>query len=265
MNRVLAGVLLGTMIVLPSRSVAGAERSTDGQIKQVIQGIDRAFDAWKDELERRNMDDAVIRSASGTIDVRKFLKDFENDIDVLKDRFKPGYAAVPEVLPLLRRASDVERRNQQQGGTSSEWKSLSSLLGQLAAAYHMTWPVDSAEAQPRRLNDGELASRVRQVEDAAKRLKGDVDKSGKALAKADRDALKRDLDQLARESSAVRKRLQDGKPASSEVERIASLTSSLGDRVGALPLSPPGRTAWSSITGGVEVLSSEFAIPQGGQ
>jgi hypothetical protein len=40
--------------------------------------------------------------------VKDFLRDFDEDIDALKNRFKASYAASPEVIVLLRRGSDVE-------------------------------------------------------------------------------------------------------------------------------------------------------------
>ena len=42
-----------------------ADRLNDKQLNQIIENIDDGFDHWKDNLERRNMDDAVIKSAAG--------------------------------------------------------------------------------------------------------------------------------------------------------------------------------------------------------
>src|SRR5262245_30730202 len=122
-----AAVIALVSTAVPSWGLA-ADRLTDPQVTQLVESIGRGFDRWKDDLERRNLDDAVIKNAAGTIDVKKFLKDMEDAIDLVKDRLKSTYAAGPEVTALLRRASDVERRAKQDGGGEA-WKTLS---GQLA-------------------------------------------------------------------------------------------------------------------------------------
>ena len=60
-----------------------------GQVKKLVEDIDAGYDTWKQGLEKKNLDDAVITSAERTVKVKDFLKDFEKAIDVLKDRFKP--------------------------------------------------------------------------------------------------------------------------------------------------------------------------------
>src|SRR5512143_1661906 len=159
---------LAVALVLPI-GAAGAERMTDEQVKKLIEDIDAGYRTWKQALEKKNLDDAVITSAERTIKVKDFLKDFEKAIDLLKDRFNPGYAATPEVLTLLRRGTDVELRNRRENLTpDSAWLALSAKLAALAHAYQVAWPVEDVNARPARLNDDELAAKVEQMEGAAK-------------------------------------------------------------------------------------------------
>ena len=136
--------LLAAGALLSAGSAAAADRLSDPLLTQLVQNIDRGFDAWKDDLERKNLDEALIKSAAGTIDVNKFLRSMADDIDTVKDKLKADYAAAPEVTALLRRASDVERRTQAQPPTSEAWKPLSVQYAQLAAAYGLGWPVDGS-------------------------------------------------------------------------------------------------------------------------
>src|SRR5262249_22519546 len=152
------------------------------------------YKTWKEDLEKRNLDDAVITSAERTVKVKDFLKDFDKAIDTFKDRFKNDYAASPEALALLRRGSDVELRNKRQGLTpASAWSALSAKLDALAHAYGVPFPVESMNVLAARLNDGELAAKVEQMEPAAKQLQRDTEKAAKAdksIDKPTRESLK---------------------------------------------------------------------------
>jgi hypothetical protein len=155
--------------VLTSTTGQTAERLNDKQLTQLIENIDDAFDNWKDDLERRNMDDAVIRSAAGNVEVREFVNSMEKDIDVVKDKLDSSNAAGTDVTGLLRRASDVERRSATQ--TPSEaWKTLSGQLSALAGAYGLGWPVD-ANATAVRKTDRELATEAKRLADSVDRLR----------------------------------------------------------------------------------------------
>src|SRR5262245_13749993 len=94
-------IALSLAVALPCVAT-GAERPTDEQVKKLIEDIDGGYRTWKQDLEKRNLDDAVITSAERTVKVKDFLKDFDKAIDTFKDRFNGNYAASPEALALLR-------------------------------------------------------------------------------------------------------------------------------------------------------------------
>src|SRR5262249_28094801 len=156
-----------------------------------------------------------------TVKVKDFLKDFDKAIDTLESRFKSDYAASPEALALLRRGSDVELRNKRQGLTpASAWTALAAKLDALAHAYGIGWPVESMNVLAARLNDGELAAKVEQMDPAAKQLRRDTEtaaKADKTIDKATREALKSSIQQLQETVKDVRVRIKDDRPASVEV------------------------------------------------
>ena len=81
----------------------GAERLTDGQVRLLIDDIDDAYKTWKQDLEKRNLGDAIITSSERTVKVKDFLKDFERAIETFEGRFKSDHAASLEALTLLLR------------------------------------------------------------------------------------------------------------------------------------------------------------------
>jgi len=243
-------------------AAATAERLTDEQVRLVIDDIDRAYKTWKQDLEKRNLDDAVITSSDRSIKVKDFLKDFDKAIDTFRDRFKSDYAASQEALTLLRRGSDVELRNRRQNLTpGSAWTVLSAKLMALAYAYGVGWPIESMNVLAARLNDGELASKVEQMETASKQLQNDVDKAAKAdraIAKAARESLNADVQQLQKMAKDVRSRIKEDRPASVEVGQLLSAAAKLQDRLAQMGLATAAAPAWRGIESGVDTLARAY-------
>jgi hypothetical protein len=254
---------LAVALVLPI-GAAGAERMTDEQVKKLIEDIDAGYRTWRQDLEKDNLDDAVITSAERTIKVKDFLKDFDQAIDVLKGRFKPDYAASLEVMALLRRGSDVELRNRRQSQTrSSAWPALGAKLEALAHAYGLAWPVESMTVQAVRLNDSELAGKVEQMEKAAKQLQSETEqavKANKSIDKTTRGSLKTSIQQLEQTAKEVRSRIKDDRPASVEVGQLLSQTTGLKETLAKLSLRTAG--AWQGIESGNEALARAFDLPK---
>jgi hypothetical protein len=256
---------LAVSLVLPI-AAAGAERMTDEQVKKLIEDIEGGYRTWKQDLETENLDDAVITSAERTLKVKDFLKDFGKAIDVLKGRFKPDHAASLEVLALLRHGSDVELHNRRQGRTpSSAWTPLGSKLEALANAYELAWPIESMSAQAVRLNDVELAGKVKQMEDAAKRLRAETEKAAKAnesIDKATRGSLKSSIQQIEQTAKEVRSRIEDDRPAAVEVGQLLAQTTKVKETLTKLSLSSAGGPAWRGIDSGTEALARAFDLPK---
>lgn len=261
MSRKTLAVLLATALWLPAPAVA-AERMTDEQVEKLIEDIDAGYRSWKQDLEKENLDDAVIRSAERTAKMKDFLRDFAKDIDALKDRFKPSYAASPEVIVLLRRGSDVELRNRRLSQPPrSTWVALSAKLASLASAYELPFPVEDMNAQGVRLNDGELATRVQQAEKAFEQLQSDTDKAAKAnkaIDKATRESVKGAIRQLEQTAKDVGARIKEDRPATTEVGQLLSGTAKLKETLARLSLPTSGGASWPAIEAGADALARAY-------
>lgn len=261
---IVGGLIAGLLLVPFTTPVSAAERLSDKQLEQVVENIDRGFDKWKDDLERRNMDDAMIRSASGTVNVKEFLRDFERDIDTLKDRFKGTYAAGPEVTALLRRASDVDRRNQANRTDGGEpWKYLAAQFQQMAASYGASWPMD-ATATAQRLNDKELAARVNQAASAADKLRSPM-KSAAAknpsLAKPAVTAAENDLKSLQQAAKRLDSGLKGGRATSADATRVLELAKKNRAFIqGVGPMAPAGTAQMNTIDGAMQAVAKAYGV-----
>ena len=134
---VAAAVFAAAALTAP---VASAERLTDKDMRQLIERIDNERDRFEDQLDGK-VKSSIIRNAAGETDVTKYLDDFQDKVQKLKDRYTTSYAAGAEVTTVLRQASEIKRFMATQPAGfdgASEWNRLEASLGELAAAYSTT-------------------------------------------------------------------------------------------------------------------------------
>jgi len=69
----------------------------------------------------------------------------------------------------------------------------------------------------------------------------------KTMAKADRNALKSDLDQLKKQASLVKSRTLGGKPATAEARQVRDTAGRVGAALSGRTLTANARESWESI------------------
>ena len=157
--------------------------------------------------------------------MERYLDDLQENVDDLKDRFKPEYAASAEVTTILRQGSDIQRFMGAQKPNfdgASEWNRLAASLGELATVYGTTFPM--AEGQTaRRLNDVELEKAADDLGKSVDHFKHELDESlkkDKAVDQATRQAALRQVDELKRSAEKLESVLDDNRPASGEAQAL---------------------------------------------
>lgn len=250
---------------LPASVAAqGSERLNDQQLTRLVENVGKSFDHWKDDLEKRDVDDAKISNASGVIDVKKFVNDMKKDIETVDGRLKSSYAANPEVTAMLRRASDVERRYASQPqGAPDAWKGLSGQLKALAAAYGLPWPVDTAAANAQRRMDGELASEVKRIASGADQLRNVALKaaSDAKQPKSVRDQADASMKEWKKSAELLADNLNGHRAVLHDATRMLELTQKSLDYVKTVgPLKPEGVSAISTINSVTPLVTTAFAL-----
>jgi hypothetical protein len=212
----------------PPAAAQTGDRLTDNDVKQLVERVDQARDRFEDQLDGK-LKNSVYRNATGEIDVKASLDDFQKETDRLKSRLTPTYGAGAEVASMLRRGNVLAAlMKEQPGGTkgANEWDQLASELRRLAGAYGAAFPTPEGAAV-RRISDGEAGSTAGSIAAAAEQAKRAVS-SDKALPKPQKEALAADLDALAKQAKTLQSRLKDGKPASADAravrEKVEALT-----------------------------------------
>jgi hypothetical protein len=254
-------IFLGTVLVLTAPALAQTvERLTDKDVKTLIEAVDNGRDRFEDQLDGK-LKASILRGQSGEVNVARFLDDFQENLDRLKERFKPEYAASIEVATVLRQGSAVHRFMKQQSPDlkgSSEWDHLSGDLGRLAVVYGTKFPLEEG-AVVRRINDGEAAGAAAEIEAQADEFKDEVNRE-KTLAKPAKDGLKGAADLVKANAKALKSRLKDSKPATAEARQLFDAIRKMDESTKGLDLSPGSLTLMGSFRGPLATLQQAFGV-----
>ena len=264
-TRLTMAVCATFMAVLLVASSASADRLNDKSVKQLLERIDNERDRFEDQLDGK-LKRSIIRGPGGEVNVEKYLDDLQENVDKLKDRFTPQYAASAEVTTVLRQATDIQRYMSTLPPNfdgASEWTRLAASLGELAANYGATLPLTEGK-QARRFNDSEVKKAAEAVAKGADQFKKDLDsslKKDKTVDKATREAAVKEADGLKQDAQKLASLVGDGRPASGEAKALLDSASRIRAAGSGRALSPAAQTAWGSVEDGLDKVALAFALP----
>ena len=249
-------LLLTTLAWSP---VLAADRLTDRDVKSLVERIDQERDKFQDALDDK-VKHSIVRGPGGEVDVEKYLHDFDDNIDKLKDRLKGDYSASAEAGTMLRQASTIDNYFRQQPPGmkgESEWNRLATDLKTLAAAYGADFPLPP-DATVRRMGDGEVAKTAETIAESADQMKKALDSDLKldtTIDQASRHEIVEEANQLSKDAKTLRGLVKDGKPSSAEAARLFDRASRIQTFFGGHPT----RTAsaiWKDISPKLSPLAS---------
>jgi hypothetical protein len=107
------------------------------------------------------------------------------------------------------------------------------------------------------MNDKETAGAAAAIGAAAGRFKDDVDKTT-TLAKPDKNAAKKDIDQLVKLADTVKSRTNGGKPATADLRQLLDQVAKVETFVGAHPIAP--MTNWQAVQTSLVKLQQAFGL-----
>jgi hypothetical protein len=254
-------VLVASMAA-PAPALA-ADRLTDRDVRELVSRIEQGRDRFDDAVDGK-LKRSIARGPSGEVNVDDYLNDFQENIDRVEERLSAEYAASAEVATLLHQGTGIDRFfRQQPPGTrgESEWNRLAADLKTLAAAYGTDFPLPEGAAV-RRLGDREVAAAAEEVARSAGRLKKSLEsdlRKDRMLPKADREAIVREADQLAKDAKALRSRVRGGKPSSAEADRLLSRAAKLRAFIDGHQV-PTAADDWSGIDARLQGIASAYAM-----
>ena len=256
-------LLLAVCLAISAVSAFAADRLTDRDVKSLVARVeddrDKFDNALDDELKNK-----ILRDATGEVDVKRFLNNFQESIDRLEESLKPEYAGSSEAGALLKQGSVLERYFRAQPGGmkgESEWNRLASDLKLLAVVYGAEFPVGE-NATFRRIGDKEVADAMKVLEKSAQQLKKTLDsdlKTDPSIDSASHVAIVQEADQLSKDAKVLRERVSDGKPSSAEADQLMSRAAKMQTFIQGHQL-PASASAWSGARPPLETLAAAYRI-----
>jgi hypothetical protein len=252
------------VIALTASPLLAADRMTDKDVKALVERIDDGRDKFEDKLDD-TLKHSIVRGPDGEANVDKYLDDFKQNVDKLKDRLKSDYAASAEAATVLRQASTIDRYMAEQPSDTkgkSEWNRLASDMKLLARAYGADFPI-APNAPVRRMGDGEVAAAADLLSKSAEQLKKALDndlKKDKTIDKPTRQQIVGEADQLSDDAKTLRDRLKDGDPSSAEaqtvLDRASRIRSFMGDHNGL----STATAAYGELASTLTAIASAFNV-----
>jgi hypothetical protein len=254
-------VCASALALLPVTAAAqmSPTRLPDKDVKNLIKQVDDNRDKFVGSLDS-SLKNSKLRGPRGEVDISAYLKDYEDNIDKLKERFTDDYAASTETHTVLQQANQIDTfMHNQPAGTKgrSEWDREAASLKSLAAVYGTTFPMPEG-ANVRRMNDKEVAQAADGLATAADHLKSSLGKNS-GVPKAELDPAKKDADALKKAADTLKSRLNGGKPASDEFRILSTNYSRVESFVGSHQV-PASSADWTDIQNSMTKLRQAFGM-----
>jgi len=263
-----AAFLAAALMVGPPLSAQTPDRLTDKDVKGLIEAVDHGRDRFHDQLDGK-VKDSIFREPTREVNVAKFLDDFKDNVERLKERFEPTYSASAEVATVLRQATAIDRFMKQQPGDlkgASDWQHLAVSLDRLASAYGTRFPLESIDSTHpiaiRRINDGEAAAAAGKIEEQAEEFKDAVNKE-QALAEPAKNQLKEAAARVKDKAETLKSRLEDSEPATAEARLLVDAVRRMEASASGLALSPACRSAMGSLKAPLVTVYQAFGMASG--
>jgi len=243
--------------------LAAADRMTDKDLKTLVERVDEERDRFEDALDGK-LKSSIVRGPAGEADVGKFLDDFQNNVDRLKERMNADYAGSAEVSTILQQATIIDNFfRQQPAGTKgdSEWTRLAGSLKTLATTYGTSFPT-APGATVRRMSRKEFTGLASEIADNADQFKKALDddlKKDTAVTQAQRETIVKEADALKKDAEELRSAVNDDRPSAGESERLLSRGSKLQAFMDARKVpTPTAQGAWGQMSPRLQRLAGEY-------
>ena len=133
--------VLGPTTVVTATPVGLPYRLSDKEVERMLHGIEQQSGKFRSSLDSA-LDRSSLNSTDREDDINAFIKEFDQEVRRLHDRFDEHKSVAADVQAVLDRAARIEGFMRRRGLTEraqNEWSALRANLDQLAEAYSVTW------------------------------------------------------------------------------------------------------------------------------
>lgn len=116
-------------------------RLTDREVEQILDRIERQSERFQSSLDS-SLDRSRLDGTRREDDINAFIKDFNDEVKRLHDRFSDHKSVAADVQSVLDRANRIDEfmsRNRVDGRAREDWSRLRANLDELSQAYSVDW------------------------------------------------------------------------------------------------------------------------------
>lgn len=136
----------GVAVLSPTTVVTGTPvglpyRLSDKEVERILHRIEQQSGKFRDSLDSA-LDRSRLNSTDREDDINAFIKQFDQEVRRLHDRFDEHKSVAADVQTVLDRAARIDNFMRRRGLTEkaqNEWSALRANLDQLAEAYAVAW------------------------------------------------------------------------------------------------------------------------------
>ena len=133
--------VLGPTTVVTATPVGLPYRLSDKEVERMLHSIEQQSGKFRSSLDSA-LDRSSLNSTDREDDINAFIKEFDQEVRRLHDRFDDKKSVAGDVQAVLDRAARIDSFMRRRGLTEkaqNEWSALRANLDQLAEAYSVTW------------------------------------------------------------------------------------------------------------------------------
>ncbi|HEU4509900.1 MAG TPA: hypothetical protein VFR78_16830 [Pyrinomonadaceae bacterium] len=134
-------VVVGPTTVVTATPVGLPYRLSDREVERIIERIEDQSGKFRSSLDRA-LDRSRLDDTNREDNINAFVKEFDQQVERLHDRFDERKSVAADVQAVLDRAARIDnfmRRRGLTGSAQDEWSALRASLDQLAEAYTVAW------------------------------------------------------------------------------------------------------------------------------
>ena len=280
MNRARQMISVALVLALVSISLTSAQaqrtyRMNDRQVEALINRVETSTDRF-----RQSVDFALDRSRyNGTAnedEINRFIQNFDQATDQLRDRFNRRASVSADVENVLRQAVSIDQfvvTHRLGGRVRSDWSLVRTDLDALARAYNVAWRWDQSgvisggpvygSQRPYRVTDRQLDTLIRRIETRTDTFRASLDR---ALDRTRYDGTRAedDINRFVRDFEAatdtLRSRFGSRTSVASDVENVLRQASLIDNFVQRNRLNRQTVDNWSLIRTDLNELASTYSV-----
>src|SRR5215208_3182198 len=133
--------VVGPATVVTATPVGLPYRLTDKEVERILERIEEQSGKFRSSLDSA-LDKSRLNDTDREDDINAFIKEFDQEVKRLQDRFDERKSVAADVQAVLDRAARIDNFMRRRGLTEkaqTEWSALRASLDQLAEAYSVAW------------------------------------------------------------------------------------------------------------------------------